>query len=117
MLTNPEVYKNFIKYDTFAEPDKWRRYKRMIFDTAFGGLIDEYLTNAADYDCLKIYGVDDYYLNRNAHDHTKFYQDWNGINALQIEESDWWRHITMNVYLKDYDKSTELMQKVHDIVA
>lgn len=117
VLTNPEVYKNFIKYDTFAEPDKWRRYKRMIFDTAFGGLIDEYLTNAADYDCLKIYGVDDYYLNRNAHDHTKFYQDWNGINALQIEESDWWRHITMNVYLKDYDKSTELMQKVHDIVA
>ena len=63
IFQNPYIKKNYLLRDVFSEPDYFRRYKRMVFDTAFGSLVDDYLINADKYDCLKIYGVDDFYLN------------------------------------------------------
>ena len=97
IFNSPFIKKNFLREDTFSEPDYFRRYKRMIFDTAFGCLVDEYLIHANRYDCLKLYGLIDYYFNYQAHDHTKFYKDWNGISFKDIPKEEWYLHISMTL--------------------
>lgn len=85
----------------------------MIFDTGIACLINDYLLNGSYFDCLKIYNVIEYELGDKPCDHTKFYQDWEGIHALDIPKVDWFRYITMSVRCDDYEDTTRLIEIVH----
>ena len=116
VLHSALVKKHFLQTDTYQEPAEFRRYKQMIFDTGMACLINDYLLDDQFFDCLKIYGVIEYTLGDEPHDHTKFYQDWEGIHATDIPEEDWFRYITMSVRCDSYEDTTRLMEIVNETV-
>jgi hypothetical protein len=109
------VQKEFVKDDKFSEPEYFRRYKKQIFDTAFGCLINEFIIFASDtFDCLKWYSTEYIEYITSTIDPTSIFQDWDGISALKVPEEDWINHLTLSVRRDDYEEETELMKKVHE---
>ena len=94
---------------------EWVLYRRNVWDTAIGNIINELLISDGGNRCLWLEHIDDpdFYIRLTGNDCTKFWQDWGQDRYDKADRQYWPLMMTIDCRQKTDDETVETLLDVH----
>ena len=108
------LWRNLIvKNDANNCGEEWKLYRRNVWDTAIGNIINELLLEDYGNRCLHIDEITDYNIRLIGNDCTKFWQDWGQDAYDQADREYWPMMMTIDCRQDTPKKTARVMREVH----
>ena len=103
-----------VKNDMNDCGEEWKLYRRNVWDTAIGNIINELLLEDYGNRCLHLDEITDYNIRLIGNDCTKFWQDWGQDKYDKADRAYWPLMMTIDCRQETDEETAHTLREVHE---